>query len=330
MKILKKNIIHSSEILITKEDLASRKISAPVNTKEDYLDYEIRRLFPINGKHELENKIFENTVALCLTDITISIVIKNCEFKKGLFIRFGKEDKDYTIFMYKCNIGEEFSFPTFEAKNDISIDTCIINTLNITGKSNKIDLYGSKINLLSIENAKCESLNILKTEINKYALYKFNPIEVEFDTDNLAISDYSRFVKSNGQTDKQVSEIYHRMVLKAAKSIKSTSEINYELTKSTSHWTAFLFGYFHKPLYVVLWMIAIVFLFSIIYFLLWDVDYSKSLYFSVYTFLTIGFGDLEGIKDSFLRTFLVFSEGLLGILYTATLLTSIMNSSRKI
>ena len=328
MTIFKNKVIQPMEVLISKEDKELRIISEPENTNVDYLDDEIRRLFPINGKHEYENKVFENTVAICLTDIPISITIKNCEFKKDLFIRFGKEDKDYTLFIYKCNIVGEFSTPSFEAKNDIAIDTCVIEKFNITGKSNRIDLYGSKINLLAIENEKCESFNVLKSEIKKYALYKFNPNEVEFDTDDLAISDYKRFDTSFNQTERQVSELYHRIVLKTAKSIKSTREINYELTKATSNWTGFLFGYFYKPLYVVIWMTAIVFLFSMIYELAWSMGYDKSLYFSVYTFLTIGFGDIA-TEVSMLKTILVFIEGMLGIVYTAALLTSIINSSKK-
>lgn len=331
MTIFKNKVIQPMEVLITKDDKELRRISEPVNTKEDYLDGEIRRLFPKNGKHEYENLIFEEVIALCLIDNPISIEIKNCEFKKSVFIRSNKItslDYDYKLYFYKCNINEELSLPSFEAKNDIAIDTCIINTLNITGKSNRIDLYGSTINLLSIENEKCESFNVLKSEINKYALYKFNPTEVEFDTDNLAINDYKRFEKSFDQTERQVSELYHRMVLKSAKSIKSTREINYELTKATSNWTGFLFGYFYKPFYVVLWMIAIVLLFSMIYNLAWNLEYNKSLYFSVYTFLTIGFGDI-GTEVSMLKTILVFTEGMSGIVYTAALLTSIINSSKK-
>ncbi|QVY66862.1 hypothetical protein [Polaribacter sp. Q13] len=125
-----------------------------------------------------------------------------------------------------------------------------------------------------------------------------------------------------------VSEIYHIFVLKSAKSIKSNSKINYEITKATSYGIAFIFGYFYKPFFVVLWMIVFIFIFAFIYMGLFNLNFENAIFNSGFTFLTIGFLENNETR-TLLETTLMLSEGIIGITYTATLLTSIINSTRK-
>lgn len=299
------------------------------NTNLDYMDFDIRRIFTQNGKHEFENQIFEEKIGICLTENATKISIKNCNFKQGFFIRNVEEhDFDYSIYIYKSDITNDASIAKFESKSDISIDCCMIDNLYISGKRGKIDFYGSEVGILDMEYTNFELFRVELTNISKYSLLSFNPTAVFFDTDNLAISDSSRFLPKSNQTLKQVSEIYHRAVIKSANSIKSATEINYQLTRATSDWKSIPFGYFYKPFTIVLWMSSIIIVFSILYWLTLGVDYENALYFSVYTFLTIGFGDL-GNSNLMLKTLFVFIEGLLGIVYVSALLISIMNSSRK-
>lgn len=94
-------------------------ISSSKNNSIDYLTDDYRRIFPINGKIELENKIFKEQISLCLTDSMIEISIKNCEFEKGLNIRRGKIDKNYKLFIFKSKIKQTFSLITHDNKNEI-------------------------------------------------------------------------------------------------------------------------------------------------------------------------------------------------------------------
>ena len=81
--------------MVPKEDKDKRKVSVCNNDSLDYLDNEYRRIFPEKDKILFEDKIFEEHIALCLTNISLKFEIKNCEFKKGLNIRRGEIDKDY-------------------------------------------------------------------------------------------------------------------------------------------------------------------------------------------------------------------------------------------
>lgn len=313
--------------MTTSDDKNKRQISVSASNSLDYLDNDIRRIFPSGSDLILENKIFEEHIALCLTDTPIKIKITNCEFKKGVNVRRGEIDKDYSIFIYKSEVAGCLSLLTHDNSNEISIDTCKISELFLAGKSDKIDLYNVEIETLVIEHLKSNVFSINKTKISKYKLYDFTHNEVRFDTDKLAISDYSQFLTNSGQTVKEVSEIYHRFVLKAAKSINSNSEINYELTKSTSSNLAFIFGYFYKPLQVILWMLFFIFLFAIVFMCRYDLNFIDGFFQSALTFLTIGFYKTD--NTSVIDTILMLSEGIIGIVYTATLLTSIINSTRK-
>lgn len=318
-----------SNIDINKEELAKRTISVIPNSHTDYFDTGgYRRIFPVGKSFKLENKIFEENVGICLKDEELSIEIINCEFKKGMFVRRGDTDVDYNIFIFKSNITDSLVLHSFDAKNKISIDTSIVSTIIVSGKSEKIDFFNSQVDEIIFEFLKCDRFNSERSDLMKFSLYKFNALEVDFDNDDIAISDYSRFIERSDQTKKQTSEIYHRFALKAVKSIKASREVNYQLTKSTMNWIGLFFGYFFKPLQIILWIISIVMLYGILYWLLFDKGILSSIYFSAYTFLTIGYTDLES-STGIMKTILIFSEGLLGIIYAAALLTSIINFTKK-
>jgi hypothetical protein len=313
--------------MTTIEEKNKRKLSVSANDSLDYLDNDIRRIFPSGSELKLEDKIFDEHIALCLTDTPVKIKIKNCEFKKGVNVRRGDIDKDYTVFIYKSEVKGCLSLLTHDNYNDISIDSCIIGELFLAGKSHKIDLYNAEIETLTIEHLKSDIFSISETKITKFKLFDFTHNEVRFDTDNLAISDYSKFLTNSGQTVKEVSEIYHRFVLKAAKSIKSASAVNYELTKSTSSNFACIFGYFYKPIQVIFWMLFFILLFALVFTFKYDLNFIDGFFQSALTFLTIGFYKTQ--NPSVIDSLLMLTEGVVGIVYTATLLTSIINSTRK-
>lgn len=258
----------------------------------------------------------------------LSINIINCEFKQGLFVRRGEIDVDYNIFIFKSKLSDDLVLHSFDAKNKISIDTSIISGIVVSGKSEKIDFFNSRIDILTFEFLRCDKFNSERSDLGKFSLYKFNTIEVDFDNDNIAISDYSRFIERSDQSKKQTSEVYHRFVLKAVKTIKASREVNYQLTISTMSWIGIFFGYFFKPLQIIAWMLCAVIIYGFIYWILFDKELINSIYFSAYTFLTIGYGDLDS-NYGIIKTILIFSEGLLGITYAAALLTSIINYAKK-
>jgi hypothetical protein len=318
-----------SNIRIPKEELDKRTVSVIPVSHSDYLDTGgYRRIFPDGGTIKFENKIFNETVGICLKEEKLSIEIINCEFKKGLFIRRGEIDVDYSIFIFKSEINDALVLHSFDAKNKISIDTSTVSTITVSGKSEKIDFFNSQVDTLVFEFLKCDRFNSERSDLIKFSLYKFTALEVDFDTDNIAISDYSRFIERSDQSKKQTSEIYHRFALKAVKTIKASRAVNYQLTKSTMNWVGIFFGYFYKPIHIILWILCIVIVYGVLYWLLFDKELIVSIYFSSYTFLTIGYGEIES-SSGVLKTILVFSEGLLGITYAAALLTSIINFTKK-
>ena len=184
--------------MVPKEDKDKRKVSVCNNDSLDYLDNEYRRIFPEKDKILFEDKIFEEHIALCLTNISLKFEIKNCEFKKGLNIRRGEIDKDYKLFIYKSEVNETLSLITHDNTNDISVDTCTINDLYLAGKSNEIDIYNTNISTFIVEYLKVDEISFSKTEIEKYKLSNFTHNQVSFDTDKLAISNYSKFLTNSG------------------------------------------------------------------------------------------------------------------------------------
>jgi hypothetical protein len=309
----------------------ARVLSECESTGDDYMDFNIRRISIKGKRYELKNKIFETPIAINLYEGQEKIVIENCEFKKGFFLRsMGKEGVlKYDIFIFRSTILGECSFAAFEEPKTVSIDTCKIKKVNLIGKSNKIEIYRSEITTLYLENEECEYLTIDNSIIEKFSLFRIKIKDVNIDNTELAISDYNRFIPSFGQDKKDVSEIYHKLVLRCSNSINESRKINYELSKATSSKYLVLFGYFFNPFYVFYWMLGIISVFSVLYWLILNESIEKSIYFSIYTFLTIGFGDIAGEHHLFLKSILVFFEGFLGILYCAVFLTTIINSSKK-
>jgi hypothetical protein len=299
------------------------------NNARDYMDGENRRIFIDPDNFEIIDKVFEDFISFRLPAEKPKINILNCEFKKGFHIhRSNKKDPDYIIFVYQTTVHSTLNLSSYDGSNTIDLDNCLIDQLHVSGRSKAISLYKCRIGLFKAEYEKCEVFRVEDCRIDKYSLFKFHPYEVNFDSDDLAIKDNNRFVVTGTQTKKEVSGIYHSMVLKSARSIKASREINYQLNKATSERFFVTFGYFYKPYLIILWMATLVLIYALVYKLAFNHGFGESLYFSVYTFLTIGFGDLDNIK-SYPKTLLVFSEGILGVTYTAALLVSIINCSKK-
>jgi|WetSurMetagenome_2_1015567.scaffolds.fasta_scaffold52298_2 hypothetical protein len=315
-------------INIKETDIKRRKIFPSPESHLDFFDVSDRRIYPVGEELFLEDKIFEEPIALCLNDSANSINIRNCEFRNGAWVRNLDSKKEISIILYKSNIIKNFSVSPHGIIKTLCIDTSTVDQLSISGRSNEIDIYASEINWIIFEGLKNDILIVEKTKIEKYSMIEFQSSYVNYDTDDLAIKDYNKFICIYNQNKKSVSENYHRIVLKSAKSLKSKTEINYQLSKATSSPLLSLFGYFYRPKRIVLFMMSIVFLYSILYYFFFGFSFDKSIYFSVITFLTIGYGDIDQ-NYSMLRTVLIFSEGLSGMIYSASLLISIMNSFKK-
>ena len=302
------------------------------NTKEDYMDLlNIRRISMLRATYFLKDKIFNETIAITLVDNQSKIEIHNCEFREGLFIRWeGKtEPKDYGFFVYKSEIKKSCNLTSYDIKKNIAIDLTRIEKLFISGRSERIDFFGSEIGILEIENEKCETLQFEQTSVSKYSLSNLNISQFSTDKKSIAITDYSKFILKSNQTISDVSEIYHKLVLQAARSIEEKRKVNYEIAKATSSNYLVLFGYFYNPKHVFYWMLGIISLFSVLYWLILGEGFDKAVYFSIYTFLTIGFGDIGQESQVLIKSILVFIEGFLGILYCSVFLASIINSSKK-
>ena len=315
------------------QHLSLRKINNSPNSELDYVDRlnHDRRISIDGQKYELHNSIFEDFISIRLNDTQTKVEIHNCEFKKGLSLSWkgNVEPKDYSIFIYKSDINRHLSLVAFDTRKKVSLDFCRVDKLFLSGQSKEVDLYGCQVDNLCLENENCEALKIEKTFIQDYTLNAIKVGTFETDAKELVITNYSRFKTQHGQTARDVSYIYHKLVLSAANSISETRKINYEIAKATSAKYLIVFGYFFNPLYVFFWMVGIIILFSLLYVLLLGETYEKSIYFSIYTFLTIGFGDISDEKHTLIKSVLVFLEGFLGITYCAVFLTSIINSSKK-
>lgn len=319
---MKKHII--SNVIITPEDITKRTISISPNSHNDYITESYRRMFPVGQKLSIENQIFEERLGICLKETSLALEIINCEFKKGFFVRRGEKDVDYDIFIYKCNISDSLVLHSFEAMNKVSIHNSIVEYIIISGKSEIVDFYRADVEKLELEFLRCAKFSMELSDIHIYSLYKFSSAEVEFDTDDIAISDYSRFAERSDQSKKQTSEVYHRFVLKAVKTIKASRAVNYQLTKATTSWLGIFFGYFYKPLHILFWILCVVIIYSAFYSLILGKCFIESLYFSSYTFLTIGYGDIDE-KKNFYKDNLGFFRGT----YRYSLCSSIIDISNK-
>lgn len=301
----------------------------PKNDINDYFDVKHRRIYPSNNDY-LKNKIFEEAICIYLRNGFDNLIISNCRFKEGLSIKFAEEKAfDFKLLIINSNIAGNCSIDSSEAENEIDIDCSLIEKLLVTGTSRKIYFFKSIVENLTLEFLDCERFISELSEFYKYSLHRFTANQVKFDTDKLAISDYGKFSERIGQTKEETSEIYHNFVLKAATKVAISQEIKYQLAKATSSKVGFLFGYFYKPINVVLWMILLVFLYSLGYTFFFNKPFLDAFYFSVITFLTIGYSNTLNITPSYPLILMIFSEGLLGIVYAAALITTIVNSSRK-
>jgi len=301
-------------------------------SSQDYMDNDVRRIFPKKGVHSYENLIFEDTVALCLTDTTIKINIKNCEFNKGLYVRRVCEgdDRPYSIFMFLSDVHGNLTLNSWDEESDISIDTCSINDFFSSGPSSQLNIYKSDFQKIEVQEKITKLFIFTNSSYNKIKLHNFYPEKVEIDSKYIAVKNWNVFCADDSVKLRQLSENYHRITLKAVKTISESRAVNYQLNKATMSKICWLFGYFHRPFFIVLVMASIALIFSVIYKLLIPgKTYLEYLYFSTYTFLTIGYGDLGTDAPTIPKIALVFVEGVLGVLFSAVLLTSIINTTQK-
>lgn len=304
----------------------TRTVSVCPESRKDYMDMEHRRIYATEGILELADAIYNEPVLLSTNDKLTKFRVRNCEFKNGLHIRAVGLNSTIYLTVFESKVSGTVGMASDQA-GYLSIDNSEVGTVFISGRLERIDLYGSTIGLFQTEGLVCKNLRVEKTFIQQYGLYKFRCEYVEFDTDDLAISDWSRFKAIDNLSVRRCAEEYHLLALQSSRTIRSNVDIRYQLAKATSYKAALVFGYFHKPWHIIGWMSVVIFIYGLLYTLLLSIDFSKAIFFSVFTFFTIGYE--KAVEASWLQTVLVYSEVVLGVVYSAALLISIMNATRK-
>jgi len=232
--------------------------------------------------------------------------------------------------MFLSDVHGTLTLNSWDEENDISIDTCNINDFFSSGPSTQLNIYKSVFQKLEVQEKLTKLFIFTSSTYNKIKLQNFFPDKIEIDSKYIAAKDWNVFCADDSIKLRQLSENYHRITLKAVKTISESKAVNYQLNKATMSNICWLFGYFHRPFFVIWVMASIVLLFSVIYmFTIPGKTYLEYLYFSTYTFLTIGFGDLGKDAPTIYKIALVFVEGVLGVLFSAVLLTSIINTTQK-
>lgn len=303
-----------------------RTISVCPGTRIDYMDLDNRRIFASGGVLELSNTIFSEPVLLSTNDKVTKFSVRNCEFKNGVSIRAVGLGMTIQLSIFESVVNGKVGMAS-DTEGILYLDKSEISTVFISGNLKRIDLYASDIGLFQTEGVNCEHFRVEKTNINQYGLYKFRCHYVEYDTDDLAIEDWSKFKAIDNLTVQRCAEEYHLLALKSSRTIRSNVDIRYQLAKATSYKGAMFFGYFHKPWHVIGWMSTVILLYGILYTFLLSINFSKAVFFSVFTFFTIGYE--KAVESSWLQTILVYSEVVLGVVYSSALLISIMNATRK-
>jgi hypothetical protein len=215
-----------------------------------------------------------------------------------------------------------------DPKSVLSIDKSRVGKVFVSGVFSLVDVFMSSHQLFQAEGFDTQRLKFEKAHIDKLALFYVRAATVFCDDPEIAIQDWKRFKPLTGQVIKDVAEQYHALMLPATSTLQSNVAVRYQLARATSHPVAGLFGYFYRPLVVIRNIALTVILFGIMYAIILRISLDKALFFSVYTFFTIGYGDLDK-GPILIKTLLVFAEALAGVLYAAALLVSIMNSTRK-
>lgn len=196
----------------TDTNASSRIVSTCLDDESDYMDDQIRRIFVIGRKFTLEDKIFHENISVRLPDNDVDIEIKNCHFTNGLSVLWsGAKDYDYSVFIFKTRIEGHLNLAVGDGEKNISLDSCHLTELLVSGKCKKIDLFKTTIGLFTAEYCKCQQFEVSDSKIDQYALFKFEAYEVNFDNDKLAITDMTRFKARSKQTTKEVSESYWRI-----------------------------------------------------------------------------------------------------------------------
>ncbi len=290
------------------------------------MDMEYRRIYASGGVLELHDTIFAEPVLLSTNEKVTKFKIRNCEFKNGVSIRAVGSGMTIQLSISESVVKGKLGMAS-DTAGLLSLDNSEIGTVFISGNLNQIDLYGSEIGLFQTEGVNCEYFRVEKTNINQYGLYKFRCNYVEYDTDDLAIKDWSKFKAIDNLSIRRCAEEYHLLALRSSRTIRSNVDIRYQLAKATSYKGAMFFGYFHKPWHIIGWMSVVIFLYGILYMLLLSINFSKAVFFSVFTFFTIGYE--KAGEASWPQTILVYSEVVLGVVYSSALLISIMNATRK-
>lgn len=280
---------------------------------------------------KFEDVVFENCKfnysidGTCLFDNRCSFIrctFENCIMEEVLFI---DADFDKTNFIL-CDLrGSTFLDSKIEK---ISIIDCDMRNIKVINP--RIDIFSFEDNYLSKldEDSFIGEIIIDKKDIKSYekASKVYKDISMKFEMNRLP---------------HKAGEYYYLSKITEHKTLKGLERI-----KSNIYWA--LCGYGEKPTYALITSIEIVLIFTILYmfsglrvdgevinynFLFFKqlpikellLDFSKSMYFSIVTFTTVGYGDITPIG---LSVFLSGIEMFLGVtmvgVWTATLARKIV------
>ncbi|MEG2788015.1 MAG: pentapeptide repeat-containing protein [Romboutsia sp.] len=280
-------------------------------------------------------------------------VFSNCNFQNIVFENcdFYSLNGDISIFNNKT-IFKDCCFKNCNMENSIFQNTSLYNSNFIHTSLKDSIISDTYLDKVYITDSDCRSLKIINPEVKEFKfddnfLTKFDEYtfidKIKIDknykkTYEIASKVYRGFAskfEANRLMDNS-GEYYYLSKCMEHKSLNGINKI-----KSTIFWL--LCGYGERPTYALIASLEIVLLFAIIYMITglsvggYNIDYQlilesgltmpnlipdfmKSLYFSIVTFTTVGYGDITPIRSS---VFLSGVEMLLGVtmvgVWTATL-----------
>ncbi|MCU8124791.1 hypothetical protein M2H60_21610 [Vibrio vulnificus] len=192
------------------------------------------------------------------------VLINNCDFKKGLVIRLDDGVQIDNIHIYNSNIEEGLKILAHNAGksiNDVSIDTCSLDKLEIIGLSAPVDIYKSKISNFLLESNNFSKLKIERSHVTRFTCYFTRALKVDISKGTFSsggvlpkkvFSDFKKRYKNKEDAQDATVQTLDFLLENSSTSLCTSeySEILYYRNKAQiksplHHCLLWLFGYFN-------------------------------------------------------------------------------------
>lgn len=192
------------------------------------------------------------------------VIIRNCYFKKGLVIRLDNGVQIDNIHIYNSNIEESLKILAHhggKSIKDVSVDTCSLDTLEITGLSAPVDIYKSKISNFLLESNDLDKFKIEKSHVTRFTCYFTRALKVDISKGtfssggvlpNNTFSDFKKRYKNKEYAQDATVQTLDFLLENSSTSLCASeySEILYyrnkaQITSPLYHCLLWLFGYFN-------------------------------------------------------------------------------------